>query len=111
MGAGRLLAAARVQRERRWGGLLRAGPGGGGGGGVFAEYQECQASWILLPGFELLPAWLRIVVYFLCLVWCFFGVAIISDVFMSSIEVITSAKRTIMRKDPLGHVHTIEVAT
>ena len=111
MGAGRLLAAARVQRERRRGGLLRAGPGGGGGGGVFAEYRECQASWILLPGFELLPAWLRIVVYFLCLVWCFFGVAIISDVFMSSIEVITSAKRTIMRKDPLGHVHTIEVAT
>jgi len=78
---------------------------------VFAEYRECQASWILLPGFELLPTWLRIVVYFLCLVWCFFGVAIISDVFMSSIEVITSAKRTITRKDPLGNVHTIEVAT
>jgi len=86
-------------------------PGSGGGGVVFTEYQDCQASWILLPGFQLLPSWLRIVVYFLTLVWCFFGVAIVSDVFMSAIEVITAAKKVITRRDPQGNLKTIEVDT
>ena len=39
-----------------------------------------------------LPYPVHPVTYFLALVYCFFGIAIISDTFMSAIEVITSKK-------------------
>ena len=38
-------------------------------------------------------------VFFLALLWCFFGVALISDTFMESIEVITSGEKTIVQVD------------
>lgn len=40
------------------------------------------------------PTALRIILYFIGLVWCFLGVAVIADVFMGSIEKITSRKVT-----------------
>lgn len=49
------------------------------------------------------------VIYGLALAWCFFGVAIISDIFMSSIEQITSAEKTVTRKDANGNERTIQV--
>lgn len=50
----------------------------------------------------------RAVVYLLALIYLFIGVAIISDRFMASIEVITSQKREIRKKNPDG---TISIAT
>jgi len=44
-------------------------------------------SWLLLPAENIWPQWIRIVLYFLGLFYCFLGVAIGSDVFMTSIEV------------------------
>jgi len=46
--------------------------------------------------------------YGLALIYTFFGVAIIADLFMSAIEVITSATKTVSVKDKTGHVRTIE---
>ena len=49
---------------------------------------------------------LRIVLYFLALIWCFMGVAIGADLFMCAIEVITSKTKTIKvatdEDDPRG---------
>lgn len=58
------------------------------------------SSWILLPGENLWPAPLRGVLYIVALIYLFMGVAIASDMFMCSIEVITSKKRTIIKWDP-----------
>jgi len=44
----------------------------------------------------------RAIVYLLALIYLFIGVAIISDRFMASIEVITSQKREIRKKNPDG---------
>lgn len=44
-------------------------------------------SWLLLPAENLWPNWLRGVLYVIGLLFCFIGVAIGSDVFMTSIEV------------------------
>lgn len=49
------------------------------------------------------------VVYGLALAWCFFGVAIISDIFMESIEEITSAEKVVVRKGADGKPRTITV--
>lgn len=77
---------------------------------VYSEYEECQESWLLLPGFNLLPDALLIVVYFLFLIWLFLGIAIISDKFMSAIEVITAKKKVIKRaNEKTGEMETIEV--
>ena len=50
----------------------------------------------------------RAIVYLLALIYLFIGVAIISDRFMASIEVITSQKREIRKKNPDG---TISITT
>ncbi len=50
----------------------------------------------------------RALVYLLALVYMFIGVAIISDRFMAAIEVITSQKREIRKKNPDG---TISITT
>lgn len=59
--------------------------------GYIAEYANTDddvcKSWVLLPGENLWPAWVRAVLYILGMFYLFFGVAIGSDVFMTSIEV------------------------
>lgn len=52
----------------------------------------------------------RAVVYFIVLIYLFMGVAIISDRFMASIEVITSQKRELRKKNPDGTVSITTVA-
>ncbi|CAF1385576.1 unnamed protein product [Rotaria magnacalcarata] len=52
----------------------------------------------------------RAIVYLLALIYLFIGVAIISDRFMASIEVITSQKREIRKKNPDGTVSVTTVA-
>ncbi|CAF0799879.1 unnamed protein product [Adineta ricciae] len=52
----------------------------------------------------------RAIVYLLALIYLFIGVAIISDRFMASIEVITSQKREIRKKNPDGTISITTVA-
>jgi solute carrier family 8 (sodium/calcium exchanger) len=52
----------------------------------------------------------RAIIYLLALIYLFIGVAIISDRFMASIEVITSQKREIRKKNPDGTVSVTTVA-
>lgn len=47
----------------------------------------------LVPNEHLWPRELRTFVYFLFLVWCFLGVAIVSDIFMEAIERVTSKRK------------------
>uniref|UniRef100_A0A7S4LQM0 Calx-beta domain-containing protein n=1 Tax=Oxyrrhis marina TaxID=2969 RepID=A0A7S4LQM0_OXYMA len=72
-----------------------------------AEPKICECigdkcgSGVFLPLFSGEHSWndgLRAVLYFLGLIWCFMGVAIVSDVFMSAIETITSKERKIKVK-------------
>ena len=44
-------------------------------------------SWLLLPAENLWPSWIRGLLYIIGLFFCFIGVAIGTDVFMTSIEV------------------------
>lgn len=53
--------------------------------------------------------WFLAVVYGLTLVWSFFGIAIISDTFMSAIEVITSLEREVKRHTSDGSKITVYV--
>mmetsp|Transcript_21217 Transcript_21217/g.60010 ORF Transcript_21217/g.60010 Transcript_21217/m.60010 type:complete len:804 (-) Transcript_21217:197-2608(-) len=43
-----------------------------------------------------LPDWLQAILYLLGLLWCFMGVAIIADVFMGAIEMVTSKKKRVL---------------
>ncbi|CAF1111567.1 unnamed protein product [Rotaria sordida] len=52
----------------------------------------------------------RAIVYLLALIYLFIGVAIISDRFMASIEVITSQKRELRKKNPDGTISITTVA-
>mmetsp|Transcript_15276 Transcript_15276/g.39374 ORF Transcript_15276/g.39374 Transcript_15276/m.39374 type:complete len:799 (+) Transcript_15276:114-2510(+) len=52
------------------------------------------------------PIPLRAILYFLGLGWCFLGVAIISDIFMSAIEKITSQKKRVLNRRTNRYVTT-----
>jgi len=54
------------------------------------------------------PAWLGFL-YFIALVYIFVGVSIISDIFMDSITVITSAKRVVQVRDENANIIKKEV--
>lgn len=58
----------------------------GSDGGLIAPIFSGEQDW---------PNGLRIVLYLLGLIWCFMGVAIVSDVFMGAIERITSKKKRV----------------
>ena len=70
--------------------------------GIIIEWNEnvCE-SWLLVPGENLWAAWFRGLLYILFLCYLFIGIAIISDIFMGAIEVITSKKKVITRYDPV----------
>lgn len=73
------------------------------------DREEFCHSFILLPGFALQNnSWLA-VVYFITLVYIFVGVSIISDIFMDSITVITSAKRIVQVRDENANIMNKEV--
>eukprot|EP00854_Cymbomonas_tetramitiformis_P012543 gene12543-14822_t len=67
---------------------------------LYRDWHPCYDSWILLPGFNFFSNELRIVIYFFFLCYLFLGIAIISDVFMSAIEVITSKEKTVKKTNP-----------
>lgn len=62
---------------------------------------------MLLPlggdGEQQWPNGLRIVLYLLGLLWCFMGVGIVSDVFMSAIEAVTAKKKRVPLKGAMDH--------
>lgn len=60
--------------------------------------EQC-ASWLLLPAENLWNVGVRAFIYILAILYLFLGVAISSDIFMGSIETITSKKRTIVTWD------------
>eukprot|EP00397_Hematodinium_sp_SG-2012_P002162 GEMP01002168.1.p1 GENE.GEMP01002168.1~~GEMP01002168.1.p1 ORF type:complete len:831 (+),score=138.04 GEMP01002168.1:66-2558(+) len=71
----------------------------GGQGGVFLPlFVDAELDW---------PSSLRTVLYFLGLLWCFMGVAIVSDSFMSAIETITSQVRRVTTSD--GKTHDLPI--
>jgi len=63
--------------------------------------QVCN-SWVLVPGTAILPKGLLAIGYCLSLIYLFLGIAIVSDVFMSSIEKITAKKVPVDIKDENG---------
>ncbi|GFO25827.1 sodium/calcium exchanger 3 [Plakobranchus ocellatus] len=72
--------------------------------GYVVEYldpgEDRCSSWLLLPAENLWPEWFRGLLYCIALFYFFVGIAIASDIFMCSIEVITARKRTISKWDP-----------
>lgn len=60
--------------------------------------EPCE-SWLLLPAENLWNTGLRGFLYVVAIAYFFVGIAIASDIFMSSIETITSKKRKIVRWD------------
>lgn len=64
-------------------------PGGASNGLFFPIGGDTEANW---------PDSLKVILYFIGLSWCFMGVAIIADVFMSAIETITSKKKRVFDK-------------
>jgi len=74
------------------------------------QREEFCHSFILFPGFAVgQPKWWLGALYFVALVYIFVGVSIISDIFMDSITVITSAKRTIQVRDENANTINKEV--
>lgn len=61
--------------------------------------EERCSSWLLFPAENLWHEAVRGALYIVALLYLFMGIAIASDVFMSSIEVITSKKRKVVRWD------------
>lgn len=63
-----------------------------------ADTRVCSGDYFfpLVPSETLLSPGMRTVLYILALIYAFVGVSIIADIFMSSIEVITSKKRTVV---------------
>ena len=56
------------------------------------------------------PPGLNAVVYLVCLLWTFQGVAMAADIFMGAIEAVTSVKRTVKRKVD-GKVRCVLICT
>jgi len=68
--------------------------------GAVVEY-HCNdtvvcGSWLLLPAENLWSKEIRGFLYLIAMIWIFVGIAIASDIFMMSIEVITAKKRTVV---------------
>ncbi|XP_038067860.1 sodium/calcium exchanger 2-like isoform X3 [Patiria miniata] len=77
--------------------------------GQVVEYvpsnQEPCKSWLLLPAENLWSVPLRGILYITAMLYIFVGIAIVSDIFMCSIEMITSKKRKILRWDSESKKH------
>lgn len=63
----------------------------------------------MTPGFALKSDGSLAVIYMGMLCYMFVGISIISDIFMDSINVITSAKRIISERDQNGNINKREV--
>lgn len=66
----------------------------------FTNLEEFCTSWAITPGTSILPSWFLFIFYMLWLFYLFIGISVISDIFMASIEVITSQTKTVLVPDP-----------
>lgn len=83
---------------------------GRGGYVVYQGYRGCFNSWLVPPGFALLPTWALAIMYLILLLYMFVGVAVSSDRFMESIEVICASTRKARQKCPItGQIKVTEV--
>lgn len=73
-----------------------------------ARTKQCQ-SWINTPTVNLWGTGTKAILYLLALMWVFLGVAIVADVFMSSIEVITSEEVAVTITDENGNPKEVKV--
>ena len=60
---------------------------------------RCE-SWLLLPAENLWHEAIRAILYLVCMGYFFIGIAIASDLFMNSIEAMTSKEREVSKWDP-----------
>ena len=75
--------------------------------GYIVEYMDsnksldtpCHTSWLLIPAATLWNEALRGVLYLVCMGYFFVGIAIASDIFMNSIEAMTSKERVVTKWD------------
>ena len=72
---------------------------------------ECSQKGMILPIFNEVtwPIWLRIVLYFGGLLYSFVAVFIVADIFMCSIDAITSTTKKITVSGPDGQQEVMEV--
>lgn len=73
--------------------------GGADNGIAFPLFGDDEARW---------PTGVKVTLYFLGLSWCFMGVAILADIFMSSIERVTSKKKRVTSRKT-GRIVTVQV--
>ena len=80
-------------------------------GGYIDEYSNKETmctSWIYHPGLSLLNDNVLGGLYLLFLIWLFIGITILADIFMESIETITSKANLVEVVDSDGNIITIE---
>ena len=77
---------------------------------IFSNRDEVCTSWIIVPGTELLPYPILAIGYFAVLIYLFLGVAIVADLFMGAIEVITAQTRKVKYEDDEGETRYLEVS-
>ena len=80
-------------------------------GGYIDEYTDKETwchSWIYNPGLSLMGDAALGVCYLLLLFWLFIGIAILADIFMEAIEVITSKSELVQVPDSDGNMIEIE---
>ena len=101
-GETRQLEAALVEKRER-GVLVQA---------IHEGNRVCKPG-MILPLFMAEESWsvgLRCFLYLIALLWSFVGIAIIADIFMAAIEVITSTTKTVSYSDPkTGRPATMDV--
>eukprot|EP00003_Mantamonas_plastica_P001841 TRINITY_DN1131_c0_g1_i6.p1 TRINITY_DN1131_c0_g1~~TRINITY_DN1131_c0_g1_i6.p1 ORF type:complete len:536 (+),score=164.87 TRINITY_DN1131_c0_g1_i6:24-1610(+) len=73
------------------------------------DYALCSSTWLTPLGSNLTDPTARTILYLFGLLYCFLGVAIIADVFMSAIEHITSKTKVVQRQDEEGNQYTATV--
>ena len=78
-------------------------------GGYIEEYTNKETICnpgipIIVPGTTLMNDLLMGIVYVLILFWFFLGIAIVAEIFMEAIEVITSKSTLVTEADPDGHL-------
>lgn len=81
--------------------------------GQIVEYtneEDFCHSWVIVHGTSLIQTWLLAIAYFMFLIYLFLGIALVSDLFMDSIEVITSQTKTITYTDLEGIEQKVQVS-
>ncbi|KAF5404952.1 hypothetical protein PHET_01636 [Paragonimus heterotremus] len=69
------------------------------------EHIPLCPSWLSVPGFELWPSWIKIALNIVALAYLFVGIAVTSEIFMFSIERITSTRRKVRSYDVESGMH------